>query len=453
MSLDKHLKLFRHYHQSEDNTILENNLTRALALCLTHDNLLMYRFLEKYLEREDLDFIVNTGPNERSFKVDIQQNTEGLVEQCRKLYAIALTEVALPFDKSFQLAPKLAKKNITDLTIQINDILIIFEIKRTPEDCRKQLHQQTCIFIENAIQPIYRGISWAELAALLFQTKNFNSMTSRSSIFLDDFIDLLHDKYSSWIPTTPLKFLTAESKGIYERLFYAMGSTRNGENLLRTYDRTAMRLNKPWATEIIPYFSKTDLVIQIWPGNTKTQGWHVYSNKMHWKYKTELEVADEKFSLSVVREYKLCHFNRFIGGVTASDSELHPGKETHTLENFKDISGWHKREEWLEFEKFMDEHLNKDWRGQAKWESNFKQSQRKYLTLSLGFYLSVYIPFEKLQELDNGYDGHLKVAKFLDDVEDAFVKLIEDEKNENEVYKLTSLPNSDLNSSNSLLYS
>ena len=41
----QHLNLFRHYAARDDNQVLENNLTRALALCLQHDSIFLYVFL------------------------------------------------------------------------------------------------------------------------------------------------------------------------------------------------------------------------------------------------------------------------------------------------------------------------------------------------------------------------------------------------------------------------
>lgn len=427
---NKHLRLFRHFHHSEDNDVLENNLTRALALCFAHDELFLYHFLNSCLSPNDLSSILNTKMHGINFHVDIQRETSELVDQCRKVYAVALTETARDFTEEEVLkAEKIHKNNITDLVIQINDILIIIEIKRTGEDCRAQLIQQAFPFMEVGKKPSFQSKSWAQIVNFLFQVQNFHTLNRKDSLFIDDFLGLIRERYSSWIPSTPFKYLVRQSTGeLYKRLALCLRSTSNGDNLLEAYDRTAMRLDKPWASEIIPWFEGTNLAVCIWPGNTKTQGWHVYNRDLTWRNKNEIDVAGEVYPMEVRREYKLCHFNRFIGGVTASNDELKHGCETHTFENFKKMSGWIDRNKWPELETFLDQNLQKDWRKQAHWQEKFIESERSYLTLSLGFFITIHVPYEKLQALDEDAASFSRVGAFLDDIRISVINLIENKQ-------------------------
>jgi len=91
---NQHLNLFRHYAASDDNQILENNLTRALALCLQHDSLFLYAFLAAIMGEGALKGQLHlTHPDDR-LRVDIQQAVH-LLPASTQLYAIALTETQL----------------------------------------------------------------------------------------------------------------------------------------------------------------------------------------------------------------------------------------------------------------------------------------------------------------------------------------------------------------------
>ena len=101
-----------------------------------------------------------------------------------------------------------------------------------------------------------------------------------------------------------------------------------------------------------------------------------------------------------LRNQALCHFNGYITGIQFRDGDVK--KPLHTAENFYNHSGKKTRNQWKQLDQFLDEHFKPefDWRKQCDWEENFVNTDRSYLTISLGFVVSVSIPYAKFKSLD-----------------------------------------------------
>src|SRR5206468_1566894 len=103
----------------------------------------------------------------------------------------------------------------------------------------------------------------------------------------------------------------------------------------------------------------------------------------------------------------------YIAGIRFGDSNVK--KPVHTTENFHNQSGKKTRNGWKQLEEFLDDHFKPEfgWRNRCNWEENFVNTERSYLTMSLGFVVCVSIPYAKLTSLDKRDADISKVSELL----------------------------------------
>jgi hypothetical protein len=440
--MNHHLNLFHFYHESHEPKFIENNLTRALALCLKHDPVLLYAFLTKILSPEDYDYLFYVHENDASIDFDMQIETSSLVDETRKLYAIGLTDNTLTenwSDIANNIEP-INKLNITDLVISIKDIKIIFEVKRTGEDCKEQLRQQIAPFKNNnQISIIPMALSWSHLLNTIEQVNNFYIYNGQSNQFINSFLQLIKTRFNHWVPTKPFKYLTfykdvsdvSNRQQMQRRLHHAVTSIGN-DKIDLLWDRTSIKVEKDWATEAIPDFYKTDdkneyLIIDIWPGNVKQQGYSLYHRPLDWTNKETITIDEEVFELEIDRHIKFMHYNKYITSldIPLKDENASLKKEINTQENLYELSGKWSRSDWPELVETLDQYFNFDWKKECEWNEKFQDSARNYLTLSLGYCCRIYVPYAFVQKLDDSQDGYIKLGEFLLQSKNALIDLIQ----------------------------
>ena len=141
--MNKHLNIFHTYTKVNREQQLENDLTRAFAICLQESNVYLHSILKEI-------FKTNQGTYEKMFtdysdqaniEIKIQQNVANIGE-FNKLFAVSLSGFEMDTSLFFQQTHNQAYEPITDLVILINDVVIIFEIKPDNRDCTAQLYNQ-----------------------------------------------------------------------------------------------------------------------------------------------------------------------------------------------------------------------------------------------------------------------------------------------------------------------
>jgi hypothetical protein len=438
--MNHHLQLFRFFHESEDPLHIENNLTRAFALCLKHDRTLLFAFLKQWLKEEDFNYLLSNPPDEAEIEIDLQIETAELVDNTRRLYAIGVTENNEYKDWSDITygATRLDKQNITDLIIAVKDITIIMEVKRSMEDCKGQLCQQILPFIndEKPATLVAFHYPWQQVMDQVKKVHHFNLLTNGINPFTSSLLELITGRFNHWIPTTCFAHLGFDKnhntqlhhKELYKRLQKCMATLGN-DALAYFNDRIAIRMSQPWASEAIPKFELIDgkpyLVLDVWPGNVKQQGWSIYSKPLEWAKLKKLTVGEEVFPVGVSRHIKFMHFNRYVTSIDIPmKSEDRLRKEINTPENFRKSGKW-ERDRWSKLDEFFCEHFNFDWKAQCKWDECFEDTERGYLTFSLGFLFSLKIPYEFIQKIDKQPEDQTKVGHFLKECIQAIVDAIE----------------------------
>ena len=443
--MNHHLNNFHFWNESDDKVFIENNLSRAFALCLKTSGFFLNEFIRRIVSEEDHHYLFATLTSDTKCAIDIQIDT-GTIERenYRTVYAVAMTTNRQLDMSDFFRQPEFAdKKNITDIFIGIKDIAIIVEVKRTSEDCKAQLYKQVLPFINGAaktaidVKPV--PCSWQDVVVLMERVKHVQQLLSQDPHIISDFLEFGEMRYPDWFEPKPfntLSFTHNGSEQLKQRLKQALvGVSRIAGDefqLLPYDDRLGITLPFGWVSEFQPYFAHNDdlrvdcVECRIWPANTKAQGNAVFTGKsLDWAKRKTLKIGGEEYRLGIKYEVKLSHFNGYITSVEFSETDTI--KPLHTLENYKMQSGKWERPSWSELERFLDEHFKPEfrWREQCGWAENFFDTDRSYLTMSLGFVVTALIPFSMFKSLDKKETDITKVSELLWKTVQAFKNLID----------------------------
>ena len=444
---DHHLNLFYFYGQS-GRQYLEDNLTRGLAICLENDPIFLDRFLRKTMGKDYKDLFSTEGESE-GIIINVQKRSKDFVG-VQKVYGIPLTTQELSdFDNK---DPKGAENPITDLSIQINEKLILIEVKRTKKDCRSQLlNQIEKIKLEMdddiKINDLEDEISWGKLMELIRHTLKFQKEVNNTNLFTYDYYHFVKRQYPDWFESIPFseipfpKSLKEDSnaKELLEvRLNYIKQQMLDIWNKERDKEQELVfnRANIPvteynWVDEInieplIDNEEKKYIAVRVWPGDTKTQGYSIFGSEKSFDWPENL--PDTKYKLRVEPYIKFSHMQGLCW-VWTKDRE---NPITHTKSFFNTYSGkwkrdndekkWYRRgAEWEKFDEIL-ESVNRnnekgDWKKDSGWNEKIEDSQRSYFYVSLGFAIAVLILYQQVQNLDKqSKHEHYPLAKKLKEV-------------------------------------
>jgi hypothetical protein len=422
--MNRHLNIFRAFSQNLSHENIENNLSRALVLCLQNNSLLLHEFLRTIFSETNQQALYTsiftdvTALDNFSMDIQVQMNTIN-TEEFSKIFAIAIS--GAPLDMSDFLLPKnkATQNQITDIFFTLNDIAFIIEVKPNNTDCKNQLYQQVAavtntVSSENVF-PL--DFNWKKLMEMIIQINGFQKLNHQTDKLLNDFISLVKSHNPNWLPVPPFASIgdTIQNKYKFkQRTEAALNSISNNHTILNYSDRIGLQINTAWATEIVIYIhenknQKVDLHFGIWPGNTKGQGWQMISqlNKTpNWTPPNQININNTIFKIEWGYEIKFCHFNGFVSNLIISDRDLKPGKKIISDTVHRNHTGKYNRDKWNKLESFLDDYLvdNFNWRKNMKWDKNFVQTKRTYLTMSIGYQIEVIIPISAIQKIDAKID-------------------------------------------------
>jgi len=442
--MNHHLNLFRFYNESQEKEFIENNLSRAFTLCLSNNGFFLSEYLKAILSLEDYEYLFSSLSADIQCLIDIQIDTALIErEEYNKVYAVAMTaDKSLSMDDFFSQPHFGERKNTTDIFISIKDIAIIIEVKRTGEDCKAQLYNQLLPFIQEKYNVIPVKFSWQETIKMLEKVKHVQQIISQDSIFIKDFVELSEVRYPMWFEPKPFYVIPFKASGnkinsnqLVKRMRQAIAGISSilGEKyqLLPYNDRLGITVPFGWANELNIGFKTTELKSDeyieflIYPGNTKQQGYQVFNKALDWQNNKILKIKGTEYDISIEYHIKLCHFNKYVSGIWL-DREKEMRYPLYTKSNFYDYSGKWERKDWGEFEEFMDKHFMPDynWREELSWSNKFTDTDRNYFTLSLGYEVSLKIPYSQFKTIDKSEDDVVFVTEFLNNIINAFNELI-----------------------------
>ena len=92
--MNRHLNLYKTYTKTNRSHQLENDLTKALAICLQEDTLFFHEVLKGILSADHYNQIFESFETEITVTIDIQKETSK-VNGFEHIYAVGLSESQL----------------------------------------------------------------------------------------------------------------------------------------------------------------------------------------------------------------------------------------------------------------------------------------------------------------------------------------------------------------------
>ncbi|MGR5207391.1 hypothetical protein [Vibrio sp. PNB22_8_1] len=425
--MNKHLNLFRTYAKTERTYQLENDLTRALAICLQEDALFLHEVLKSIFDGDvrynELFQDINSPP---ILKISIQKNAES-IKDYKHIYAVSLSEVEMV---NFWGQTRVDEYDpICDLVLTINDVCIVIEAKRDGIDCTAQLYNQIFNILRNSHLSLVkckdmvtdRDLNWKKLMTIAVRVSSFEKMSGNKNRFLADFIQLVRDHNPEWLPATPIASLDPKScNAIYRRIRIAVEefeSTRDNLKLLTYNDRLGTNFSKGWADEVLYEVCPEtgDLVASIYPGNTKTQGWHIFYKDP--EFSTELVLNSQYYPLSIGYHVKFSG-QGYISGLWFDDQKMKKNLYTHEI--FKNKTGRYTRDSWSDIEELLDQHLSYNWKKQCQWKTKILDSNRTVINMAIGYVIRLTVPKDVLDKLDTQIHDTTQLTKLVGHIYNAF---------------------------------
>ena len=428
-SSNRHMNIFNAYTQSESRPI-ENNISRGLAILLQEHPALLMLLLSKI--RQDSATLENTPLPipESEYLVDFQVEAGKFEGPISYLIGVTLTAAELeddiPADSNVD-----SNKQITDISIRYDDVLIVIEVKRTRENCVKQVRTQMKRIkkalnesdqeqIFNPEKPV--RLTWQDIYILLQQYRRLTDQNAGRLV--NDYMDFLASNFPSWVPVQPLsKLTTNQIEQIDARLDmikneYAKDYLKDKYGLIGS--RRAIPVDEDYVKEcnlafeqrfIMPDGKHAECItLGMWPSDTGGQYWRFkklkpQNNRFFKNRYTTITVDSMTIGVSVRPYVKFSHFmgkgiqwlsmkaeagsNRFDEWIKFSDCIT--GKHNkgtpawdEIIPSIRSLTGFFDREDLDNFE--------------AEFYQNF--ANKGYVFVSCGLEIKAYIPYLQAQALD-----------------------------------------------------
>lgn len=449
---NRHMNIFHHYSQAGALPI-ENNISRGLAIVLQEYPALLFLFMEKLQEKgSGLGLALPAD----SYEVDFQRRTNSFGE-AEQVIGVALTAEELSEDYMTGDGDKGSDEgySITDISINFDNTLIFIEVKRNDIDCRRQLEEQLDRYIRSleqygqgtAAAVAYHLISltWTDIICIL---KRYMSLhEGRAERLVTDYYEDLVYHYPSWSPVEPLgKLSTGETERIWRRIraikeqYLKEYGASDGQLM---YGRGAIPIDFGYASECNLAF-ETDfygengqreacITIGIWPSDTCSQYWRLKDVSAVFSFANQrfgkLSVAGlGDISVRIWPYIKLCHFNKGIAWLYM-DADVRDNRPADWIRLGDAITRKWKRADWPALctqisssGLFSSEKLQSF---DTDFKENFWDSERTYLTASIGFEVFAMLPYATAQMLDSGRAKGMDLVKVIGGVLAGIKSLIE----------------------------
>lgn len=305
-------------------------------------------------------------------------------------------------------------------------------MKRSPENCLAQLKGQVEAYQEAqagpeatvvAITPSVSALSWAQVVRMAINARNLRQLTGQASPYTADFVQLIQYYFPQWdevLSFHNIPFLSGpgiNEAALYKRLQYIQQQAF-GDKLMWLSDRVAMPIAVPWASEVITRPELRDTVayigVNVWPGNTKAQGWSLYGRPLAWASQRSILVNGVSYPLAIEQYLKFSHFNRWVFEVPVPATSQGQPNSFHAYSAFEKYSGRWWRDSWLELAALLQHSLPEQWAAhQPEWQERFLNTGRGYTDVALGFKVTVLLPYRQLQQLDVAIEHGEAIASLL----------------------------------------
>ena len=407
------MNLFEHYSQ-EGCLPIENNISRILARILNENVYIFSSFINKINEKSN----TSLGTVKTKYNVDFQRTVKDINVDCyNKVVGVALTAIELQEECSNE---EVNENLITDIIIEnFNDTLIIIEVKRTNENCMYQLDKQIKSIIDGKdIDYEKVSMKWEDIVEVL---GNYIKFSKQKDIVVEDYYEYLKHYYKQWFPVT--SFSECDNQEfINNRVDRLLQNIQNVSNRVLEQEGKRLKVNNwGWTNQLeIDTENMEYLKIKMWPGDSGQQFYKLMpktSLKFVTKSITNLKIVINNIEINAsvnVQPY-LKVSNAFAGWIASGNLDMQYYKEKADYENiFNSLHGrWFRNADEHDFirdkRSFIQEIsslklLNKDY-FMERIHYILNNTNRKQISVSLGFYVEVNIPLEKLKEVDSNFSS------------------------------------------------
>lgn len=409
--MNKHLNIFNFFN-SGNLDYLEDNLSRAFALCLKYDYVFLHKILRFVLREDKYAELFGTEQSSCNIDIDLQIRVNEL-KNFDTIIGVACSGIEI--DNFENVIARETNSPETDVCIFVDNICILFEFKKTSEDCAAQLKCQVEKVKQNCAETVnieYKDLSWNKIVSIILE---ISSQSETENPFTSDFVRFL-ETFPHWFPTRLLRNITFpkdESDSNYYYLNNRLNQIKKqiyGEENTKEYsgrfNRLVISVDFGWINEIgIESVEKNNeklLAIRMHIGDTKQQGGKFFKKN---PLGSNLESALKDYYTDISPYIRFSHFNSALVWLRPTIEE---SKNTHNLRFFDNFAGKHQREVWNKLETVFSENIfdwkNKchipNWKGKSDWDEKFEKSNRSHFDLSMGILLEVYLDYEECQQLD-----------------------------------------------------
>ncbi|MCF8000482.1 MAG: hypothetical protein K9K76_01295 [Halanaerobiales bacterium] len=442
---NKHLNIFN-YYRSGKSTPREDNLSRAFAITLDKNREFLNKVFKKFIFDETYNSMFSLDYNlikEDKIYINIQSkdfqksDSEKNNDYYSNYFGILLGNFEDPTiseKKIEKIKPTDTYGPIPDILIGINDILVVIENKLggNVEDFSQLKRHVEAIAGDNHENIEYRAINWSNIIrdAMDLYYKNEDNYP-----FLEDFIQFLRREYTDMMPIVPLKDIKIgkEVKKDKESLInqrldviktLITKKYLSEDSLLEENNNLSISLNFGWTDRAHLNFNKTNKTIKVemWPGLKGSQAEELFNkkDKLKWLQREELEVNKNLYNLNIRPYIRFASsYGRGIDSIDDLLTQDNKFKATHTAEVLNELAGRYinneSKNEWKGLEKYLDNLVGEEWRNNVNWRSQFIESGKTTIDISLSVKVEVEIPYSKAQRLDNDKDDP-KLAKEVYDI-------------------------------------
>ncbi|MGL5902396.1 MAG: hypothetical protein ACRCZO_06870 [Cetobacterium sp.] len=420
--MDRHLSIFTPFSESAR----ENNLTRALILILQREPLFFSMFLEK---------IIGNGLDESLLKEDIEFNTQKLckefdIEGIEKIYGVTLNTDK--YEENIEESRE-TENPITDISIQLGNVLIIIEVKRHGEDPRKQLNNQINKINKNNITTEFKSLNWQELLTISISLEQFTKKLKYSNIFLTEFNDFIEENYPELLPTSKITIHLSSER--IERRIKQIEKEINllihGENFDENPNFIKLK-NCNFAERFKIYFNEKEkgdkkICLGVWPGDNNTQANFLYKENfslktLEEKLKNNLNIHDlifgKDYNISIYQYIRFAH----IMGKGVYWEEL--GKEKNILDIYREIKGITKKsdiEKWETLKLKISEYVENEKNFFENFNKYFEESNRNYVNVNVGTCINLSFDINYIEKIEK----ENRIPLFFKDIIDLIIDTIE----------------------------
>ncbi len=459
--MNGYMNLFRFYSADRNPAEIENNLTRALAICIEHDPIFAHSFFSKIIK--DVPISLEDDP-----AINLQVGAPSVEledDDIDKIYAVSLTNIdkfTQPDYDAADAAPEGKKGSILDMIFQINGNLIICEAKKYQDNCLGQLKRQVNE-VQKSIKKgeeikdkdvVYKAISWGNILSLIeeIETANVDKKSwakSYSHLLIEHLANHLVATYPDWLEVRKLNQIKWNEPYsdtlLRKRLNVITGLVNKVEldagNNSSNRGPDWLTFNTGWAEGLevkghgVSDTNKAHVInFTCWAGHKKWQSWNLLDKKdaldVISRYKKPIKVGGIEAWIELWPYIRFYYQQREFAKMKIKEDKLDTIFSQGTLHEIAHT--WYrnkdKKHKWDNIDKVFHPIGLTD-----KWESDkggikdqIKDKKYPYICVSIATSVSIGFKAKDIAELESAEDGKdQNVIDFFQSVKGKIIELIE----------------------------